>query len=85
MRWNDVVKDRVNMNILAKITLTPALSHPMGEGESSAVSLKCRGSEFVQHHSQIVEIPHAVPSPVRRERIRMKAIHEFFTGCQSYA
>jgi hypothetical protein len=34
------------------IALTPALSHPMGEGESSSVFLERRVSEFIERSSE---------------------------------
>jgi hypothetical protein len=44
-------------------TLTPALSHPMGEGESFAAALKYPRLDLPDAHSQSPRPPAAVPSP----------------------
>src|SRR6185369_10212872 len=49
-------------------TLTPALSHRMGEGESSSVGRR------IQPLWKRRETGLAVPSPVGRERVRVRVI-----------
>ena len=50
------------------LTLTPALSHRMGEGESSAVGRR------IQPLLKLREVGLAVPSPVGRERVRVRVV-----------
>ncbi len=56
-----------------KNSLTPALSHPMGEGESFASFLECRASGFAGRSFEKQETPIAVPSPIGWERVRVRA------------
>jgi len=57
---------------MEKPALTPALSHPMGEGESFAVA--CKVESWSLHHALVnhLRLPIAVPSPVGRERVRVR-------------
>ena len=48
------------------LTLSPALSHRMGEGESSSVGRR------IQALWKLRETALAVPSPVGRERVRVR-------------
>src|SRR5216117_1531183 len=50
------------------VTLTPALSHRMGEGESSSVGRR------IQPLWKLRETGLAVPSPVGRERVRVRVV-----------
>src|SRR5213592_1087989 len=52
-----------NFGFWSRITLTPALSHRMGEGESSSVGRR------IQPLWKLRETGLAVPSPVGRERV----------------
>src|ERR1043166_8005109 len=56
----------------AVITLAPALSHPMGEGESFDISLKNETVSFSEPLSKIKERSIAVPSPIGWERVRVR-------------
>ncbi len=69
------------MRTEARFTLTPALAHPMGEGESFAGYLVSRVTEFigrlfVRQHTTI-----AVPSPIGWERVRVRVGRTHFTDC----
>src|SRR5437773_8765738 len=55
-----------NLKFWGKLSLTPALSHRMGEGESSAVGRR------IQPFWELRETALAVPSPVGRERVRVR-------------
>jgi hypothetical protein len=55
-----------------KPTLTPALSHPMGEGEPFAVSSNNPALGLLNDRWRITKLPIAVPSPVGRERVRVR-------------
>src|ERR1043165_7196440 len=57
---------RNNSRFCRNFTLTPALSHLMGEGESSAVGVRIQPIWELQTTDQ------AVPSPVGRERGRVR-------------
>jgi len=59
-------KDSYNFGFWDDFTLTPALSHRMGEGESCAVRLRIQPLWELQTTSL------AVPSPVGRERVRVR-------------
>src|SRR5216117_3464772 len=50
------------------VTLTPALSHRMGEGESSSIGRR------IQPLWKLRETGLAVPSPVGRERVRVRVV-----------
>jgi hypothetical protein len=50
------------------LTLTPALSHRMGEGESFSVG------RSVQPLQKLQETDLGVPSPIGRERVRVRVI-----------
>ncbi len=54
--------------------LTPALSHPMGEGESFSGFLKCCASAIAGHSTANQQRPMAVPSPIGWERVRVRAL-----------
>src|SRR5712675_1001808 len=51
-----------------QLTLTPALSHRMGEGESFSVGRR------IQPLWKLRETGLAVPSPVGRERVRVRVV-----------
>src|ERR1039457_1772478 len=55
-----------------EITLTPALSHPMGEGESFAVSNEILRLDLPDGRSQNRKQSLAIPSPVGGERGRVR-------------
>jgi hypothetical protein len=57
----------------SKNALTPALSHPMGEGESLADFLDYRASEFAGRLFAKKKTAIAVPSPIGWERVRVRA------------
>src|SRR5207247_613352 len=57
-----------NFGFWSRITLTPALSHRMGEGESSSVGRR------IQPLWKLLATGLAVPSPVGRERVRVRAV-----------
>src|SRR6266705_3457671 len=57
-----------NSAFSATLTLTPVLSHRMGEGESSSVGRR------IQPLWKLRETGLAVPSPVRRERVRVRVV-----------
>jgi hypothetical protein len=54
-------------------SLTPALSHPMGEGESFAGFLECRASRFAGWSFAKKVTANAVPSPRGWESVRVRA------------
>jgi hypothetical protein len=56
------------------IALALAFSHPMGEGETFAASNKMPRLDLPDAHSQNENQSLAVPSPVGRERVRVRAI-----------
>jgi hypothetical protein len=85
-----VVKQGENISMRkCRQTLTPALSHPMGEGEQADVCWKVRTSNGCrrsfssstknrarpthQPAPNVCKSRFAVPSPVRRERLRVRA------------
>jgi len=53
-------------------TLTPALSHPMGEGELKDAAEYAGDLRFVEADSL------AVPSPIGWERVRVRALSDLF-------
>ena len=57
-----------NFGFWGTLTLTPALSHGMGEGESSSVG------RAIQPLWKLPETGLAVPSPVGRERVRVRVV-----------
>ena len=57
-----------NFGFWSRITLTPALSHRMGEGESSSVG-RC-----IQPLWKLLATGLAVPSPVGREKVRVRVV-----------
>ena len=57
-----------NFGFWGKLTLTPALSHRMGEGESCSVGRR------IQPRGELREPGLAVPSPVGRERVRVRVV-----------
>src|SRR5213592_2733163 len=57
-----------NFGFWSRITLTPALSHRMGEGESSSDGRR------IQPLWKLRETGLAVPSPVGRERVRVRVV-----------
>src|SRR5256885_11825576 len=57
-----------NFGFWSRITLTPALSHRMGEGESSSVGRR------IQPLLKLRETGLAVPSSVGRERVRVRVV-----------
>src|SRR5436309_8096142 len=57
-----------NSGFSATLTLTPALSHRMGEGESSSDGRR------IQPLWKLRETGLAVPSPVGRERVRVRVV-----------
>jgi len=54
------------------LSLTPALSHPMGEGESFAVFLEGRASDLAERALAKPKTAIAVPSPSGWERVRVR-------------
>ena len=56
----------------AAFSLTPALSHPMGEGEPFAVLLENANEDLPSARVKQTKQPMAVPSPVGRERVRVR-------------
>jgi hypothetical protein len=57
-----------NFGFCGTLTLTPALSHRMGEGESCSVGRR------IQPLWKLRETGLSVPSPVGRERVRASAL-----------
>src|SRR5213083_3106212 len=57
-----------NFGFWSRLTLPPALSHRMGEGESSSVGRR------IQPPWKLPETGLAVPSPVGRERVRVRVV-----------
>jgi len=56
-----------------KPSLTPALSHRMGEGESFADCSNVKGRSYHNGLSQELKHTIAVPSPIGWERVRVRA------------
>jgi tetratricopeptide (TPR) repeat protein len=73
-----ILKMKTMLNGLRR-ALTPALSHPMGEGESFSGFLECRAVEIAEQPSANQRLPIAVPSPIGWERVRVRAILFSFT------
>ena len=65
-----IIKDscKNNFRFWRTLALTPALSHLMGEGEWSSVSRR------IQPLWKLRETGQAVPSPVGRERVRVRVV-----------
>ncbi len=54
--------------------LTPALSHPMGEGELFSDVLECSESVIAGRSMANQQLPIAVPSPIGWERVRVRGV-----------
>src|SRR5213593_4658283 len=67
---SNAIKDsrKNNFRFGGTLTLTPALSHRMGEAESSSVGRR------IQALWKLRETGLAVPSPVGRERVRVRVV-----------
>ena len=66
---------KTKLGFWCKLTLTPALSHRMGEGESFSVGRR------IQPLLKRKETGLAVPSPVGRERVRVRVAWLIHASC----